>query len=633
MRNVSWWGVPSLVGRFLSIQRRKPEQVRDSNDRWLAYAGVALGIALAVILILIRLYQPLGLAITIEATSLGYLAFKDRLRAPSLAKRGTGSAGLMSRCSISMAGFFAITIAIAGLLAIAASADALRRPVWVFLVLAGIPGLILAQRMFLPKTGDITTLLLVQAIMLAVAMVLTSVAVFPHNGGDTWAHLHNAEVILEHQRVQAIEGAYRDYPLYPALLSILSVSTGWDAAQAARFLNVFIAVVCLLLMYALSRQFHAALESLVLLLILLGGKWFIHWATLVVSMNTAMLFFCLLMVILFRRLYKKADTKEMIVLMIIAGMIPFFHPVGSVAAIFLLVGFWALEGSRQHSLIGLAGFVTIFTLTQWMYFGDFIFDRTVQDLGRAIFHSDSSIQLASSNRDAIVYTLDHINFYALLGLAGLEVMRQLFSKTDRLNLHAGLLGLGFVVFGYVTQAVSLLGAVPYRWLLFGTLLLVFPASSAFTSLFVRKSVWVRILAVDMIILYFFTGLTNTEVNRDHPLYGEEVTQLLELTSSEYAGLRTLQEAMQERDVAIRVDLRLWDYLKYVPDNERCGCWQQIRLDGFNGIFAFRPAYSRRSFLMDSAASQFDREQTNLSQFYDSGDMQLLDHADEAALEK
>jgi hypothetical protein len=613
--------------------------ISQNDERWLGTIGMALGTALALILLGVGLYQPLGLAVTIQVTSLGYLLLRERLRTAPLAQREGALSGPACGWSVFLTGLLPIVVTVVAWKVVAVSAGALQRPLWVFLALAGIPGLILAQRMLLPKTGNTEWSFLVQVLILVIAIVLSSVTVFPHNGGDTWAHLHNAQVILESQGVAGIQDTYRDYPLYPALISILSVSTGLEAAEAARVLNVLMAIISLLLLYSLSRQFHTPFENLALLLLLLGSKWFMHWTTLVVSMNTATLFYCLLVVVLFRRLYKKVDTKETIVMFLITGLVPFFHPVGSMATVFLLIGFWALERSRvpdatgqrplgQRSLVGFAILVFIFTLTQWMYYGDFVFDRTIKGLANAIFADSSSIQLASSNRDVLVYTLDQLNFYALLGLAGLEMMRQMWCTTDRLNLYASFLGLGFVVFGYATQAMNLLGVMPYRWFLFGNLLLVFPASSAFANLFHRRSHWVRVAAVVMIVLYFFSGLTNTEVNRDRPLYGKGITQLFELTSSEHAGLLTLQEAMQGRDVRVRVDFRLWDYLKYVPGNERTGYWHEVQLDEFDGIFALRSAYRERLFLVNGSASQVDLQQPNLSQFYDSGRMQLLEHVDE-----
>jgi hypothetical protein len=633
---------PQVKMRTLRLVKGRRQQAitqARSYDKWLAYGGVVLGAVLTLILVLVRLYQPLGLTITIQVTSVGYLLLKNHLRTRSPARQDVGSTKQPLWRSVLLAGGPTIIVAAVTSIAIATSINVLQRPVWVFLALAGLPGFILAQHLFSKGKAD-ETALIVQTIMLALAIVLTSVTVFPYNGGDTWAHLHNAEVVSEQRSVQAISGAYRDYPLYPALISVFSRLTNWSPARAARSLNIVVVVICLLLLYSLSRQSRTPAESLILALLLLGSKWFAHWTTLVVSMNMALLFFCLLVIVLFRRLYKKADGKEATALVLVSAIAPFFHPVGAVAIVFLLAGFWALETfyrdarppSRQRSLIGLALFVIIVTLAQWMYFGDFIFDRTIQSLVTAIFDSDASLRLASSNRDPVIYTLDQLSFYCLLGLAGMEVMRQLGRRTDRLNLVAGLLGLAFVVFGYATQAVSLQAVLPYRWFLFGTILLIFPASSAFANLFCRRSKWLRVVAVGMIVVYCFIGVANTEVNRDRPFYGKEVTQLFGLTSPEYAGLLALQATMRQRDVRVRVDFRLWDYLKYVPGHEQVGHWQEIQLDGFDGVFAFRSAYWHHPLLVNGSASQIDRQQPNLSQFYDSGEMQLLDRADDAALE-
>ncbi len=602
----------------------------EHGDLWLAWAGLGMGVGLALVLIAIGLHQPLGLAVTIQATALSYLLLRSKLLdAPPIPD------SVLAQRPTPLAGFLVSVVAAAALAAISASAGSMHRPLWVFVLLAVLPAFILAQGLALPKTQDVHTSLILQMLVLTTAIVLTSITAFPHNGGDTWAHLHNAERILEQRTVQAIAGAYRDYPLYPATLAVLSTLTGLEIAQAARFLSVFIAVVSLLLMLGLSQRLHSHQESLALALLLLGSKWFIHWTTLVVSMSMALLFFCLLAVLLLRRLYRPAHARETLALLIVAGVAPFFHPVGAVATIFLLLGISGLESLKldgplsrrppgRRSLLALAGLVVIFTLTQWMYYGNFIFDRTIQGLTKAIFSGDSSLRLASSHRDVTVYTLDQLNFYVLLGLAGLDVIRQLWFRRDRLNLYAGVLGLAFVGFGYATQAVGLLNVLPYRWFLFGTLLLVFPASSTFVRLFHRRAPWVRGAACLLLAAYFFIGLTNTEANRDHPLYGEDVTQLFELTASEYAGLLRLEEVMQRRDVDVRVDFRLWDYLKYQPGNERAGYWHQIELEACDGVFPIRAAYWHRDFLVGGSVPDIDFRRPRVSLFYDSGDMQLLD---------
>ena len=155
---------------------------------------------------------------------------------------------------------------------------------------------------------------------------------------------------------------------------------------------------------------------------------------------------------------------------------------------------------------------------------------------------------------------------------------------------------------FITQLINLQASLPYRWLLFGTLLLVFPASSAFVNLFPAKTSLRHIAAISLLMTtYFYLGLTNTETNRDRPLYDESNTALVEITSSEYAGLIALQEIIQNREAAVKVDFRLWDYLKFHPDKDTVQYWEQINVDRFNGIFPIRDAYFTRRLLLGESA--------------------------------
>jgi len=474
--------------------------------------------------------------------------------------------------------------------------------------------------------------ILAQVLILVFAIVFTSVTVFPYNGGDTWAHIANAERFIAYGGVQGITDAYHDYPLYPAFLALLSWFSGGEIADAARLANVLVATLCIVLSYSLARVFYSVRQSLILSLVLLGSKWFIYWMTFVVSMPVAVLLYWVLAVILFRRLRTKAEASDAFVLLLVTGVISFFHPVGSVAAIVLLLGFWFLEhvnpdrgrSQSKRYILNSVLFAVVVTSAQWMYYGDFIFDRTIRNLANAILYDSNPIRLAISYRDPFVYTLDQLNFYLLLSLAGLGILRQIQLKKDTFSLYAGLLGLVFVVIGHSTQIVNLQAALPYRWLSFGTLLLVFPASSICMQLLQHNNGWRRGIAMCLLIAYFFAGLINSEINRDHPLYGEGVTQLTELTSSEYAGLLAL-ERVSSGDVPVRVDYRLWDYLKSTPMAGKATYWTAISLEGYEGIFAFRKVYfTRQSFIQDSA-TRVDLHQPGLSQIYDSGDMQILDY--------
>jgi hypothetical protein len=83
--------------------------------------------------------------------------------------------------------------------------------------------------------------------------------------------------------------------------------------------------------------------------------------------------------------------------------------------------------------------------------------------------------------------------------------------------------------------------------------------------------------------------------------------------------------MKNNNTNIRVDFRLWNYLRLQPANEKAGYWNSIQLDSFNGVFPIRNIYFHRYFFVEESILDFNLSQNNLSQFYDSGDIQLLDH--------
>ncbi len=612
-----------------------------SYDKLLAYGGILLGVALASLLALTRLYAQIGVPVTVLVVCIAYLLRREHLAAPT-PREAPGiawpSAALSEAASVAMVGIAAV----AGLIVIGVSANSLHRPVWVFAVLALLPGLILAQELWFGKKR----FLLVQALILAATIVIARVTVFPYNGGDTWTHLHNAAVIWDGGTVLAVSDAYRDYPLYPALLAILSGLTGVGADDIARFVNVLVALSCILLLYSLAGKFFSSSQSLVLVLLLVGCKWFIYWTTAVIAMTMAALFYCLIVVILLRRLDKQAGVREIAALLLLSAVIPFFHPVVAATAVLLFLGFWVLEtfviGGRgalnQRSLITLTLFVVVVVLTQWIYFGEFIFARTIRDLTNAIFREgELTVQVAKGYRSPLATVLDELNFYGLLALTGIELMRQIRLRTERINLYTGLLGLAFVGFGYTVQLIALKPVVPDRWFLFGCLLLVFPASSTFMNLFRRESRWGRSLAVVALVAYFFSGLTNNQVNKDNPLYSGNISYQSDLSASQHAGLVMIEELLRSREITIRTDSWLWNYLQYAPGGEQAGYWKEARLDSFDGIFPIRAGYFDTPYfgysLMAGFAAEIERERPQIAQFYDSGDLQWLERVGDQRLDR
>jgi len=185
----------------------------------------------------------------------------------------------------------------------------------------------------------------------------------------------------------------------------------------------------------------------------------------------------------------------------------------------------------------------------------------------------------------------------------------------------------FVLFGYGVQIMNIQAFLPYRWLLFGTLLLIFPATSALFVLLSHEKITVRLITGTILLVYFITGIVNTEVNRDHPFYGEKTTEQYELSSSEYAGLQFIQSSAIKEGPQIYVDYRLWDYLKLTPLESRVSYWYKMNIPNKNIFFAFRDIYLSRDSLAGPSAKTIDFLVPNYSVFYNSGNFKWVEYLD------
>jgi len=610
-------------------------------DIWLSLGGLIFGILFSLLLLKLGLTQPLGLPIVVLIFSSGYLILRGYLAkpltppSPDMPEARTWqqkNAQVIALC-------FVLFTSCISLWTIYASINTLKRPAWTFFVLAGLPAFILAQQLFVYDSQPLRNALRAQLIIFALTVVYSGVFVYPHAGGDTWGSIHHAEEVIHNHSIRAIPGAYKDYPLYPSFLAVASMLTGLEVGEVGRLFNVLVAIACLLLLYDLSLQFGASTyQSLAFGLMLLSNKWFVYWLMLIVSMTTGMVIYCLYIVMLFRRLYCERGPGESLILVMMTGIIAFFHPLISMVFIMLSLGFRSVEmllrifqrTLNHRTITTLLIFLCVAVLTHWIYYGQYVFDRTVSVLLDAIFADGESsagggVKIAASYRSLLSYTYDQLNFYFLFALAGIEALRQLRANDQPFYLHTTLIGLLFIGFGYAIQVINLQEALPHRWFLFGTLLLLYPASSALVRIFRAERRWLSVFVVLFISLYAFTGIANTEANRDRPFYDERITALFEMTESERVAMVQLDKRLRSQQSNIMVDFRLYDFLKATPDeNSRLGYWKFIKLEGYNGIFPVRRAYYERTLLVGDTAFDLVRDRPNLAQIYDSGDIQIMD---------
>ena len=649
------------LGAFLLRQLNRV--IRPQHyDIWVSIGGLIFGVLFSFVLLKLGLTQPLGLPVVVLVFSSGYLLLRGYLTKPLTLQRPDPQSPdpespdpvalqpdnnkrqpwthlWQQKHSQLVALSLVLFTSCLSLWTIYSSINTLKRPAWTFFVLAGLPTFILAQQFFLRSSQPLRNALRAQMVIFALTVVYSGVFVYPHAGGDTWGSIHHAEEVVHEHTIKAVPGAYKDYPLYPAFLAVASMLTGLEVGEVGRLFNVLVTIACLLLLYDLSLQFGASTyQSLVFGLMLLSNKWFVYWLMLIVSMATGMVIYCLYIVMLFRRLYRERGPGESLILVMMTGVIAFFHPLISMVFIMVTLGFRGVEmlirifqkTLNHRTMTTLAIFLAVAVLTHWIYYGQYVFDRTVSVLLDAIFADGESsagggVKIAASYRSLLSYTYDQLNFYFLFALAGVEALRQLRANDQPFYLHATLIGLLFIGFGYAIQVINLQEALPHRWFLFGTLLLLYPASSALIRLFRAENRFLGVLLMLFMSVYAFTGIANTEANRDRPFYDESITALFEMTESERVAMVQLDKRLRTQQSNIMVDFRLYDFLKATPDeNSRLGYWKYIKIEAYNGIFPVRRAYYERTLLVGDTAFNIVRDRPNLAQVYDSGDIQIMD---------
>jgi hypothetical protein len=411
------------------------------------------------------------------------------------------------------------------------------------------------------------------------------------------------------------------------------MATGLSIDQSARMIVIVAPIAGVVLMYSLAKDYYGSVRRCLLIaLLLVGSKWFIYWNTLVVSMTLSIFLFTAFYVLLNTRLFA-TDTLKTILLYTVAVISPFFHPVGSVAIVILCAVYWLVDSIffskdkkvKARNLVILVVFVVVVTLTQWMYYGQ-TFEFAMKNLAISIFQdTPASIGLGTSISDPLTYSIDNLNFYLLVCLASIEILRQIRIRQDRLCLYSGLCGMVFVVFAYVTELINLQAVLPYRWLFLGTLLLVIPASSILIALVRVRMPILKILVVAGFAFFLFLGYSNKDVNRDHPFYGVRVTERYELTYSEFAGVKFIENNLSAVHVPVMVDFRMWDYLKLHVSDSQIVYWRKVNLASKNLAFSFRNVYldHRENFLGDSV-DLINSDVPYLNLIYDSGDFKWLE---------
>lgn len=602
-----------------------------SIDLVLGAALVVVGGGLAVFLLLNGFTAQIGLPSSLAVAGIVYVGLasrKPRSRATRDPVRRTPEPTIVVIAALA-------TTIVAGLATVAGAANTEGRPLWTILLPVGVTFGLWAQVLVFQAHP----LHLPQIIIIGASVVLSTMVVFPYDGGDTWVHVANAEAVVASGSISSVAAPYSQYPLYPAVLAALAEFSQADVQTVARLLNAAVAAAVILLTYGVVRSHGSRRAALIAALLIMSSKWFVYWSSSVVAMTVAAVLFCFIIAVLFQRLGRSATPRDSLAMIGAFLVLPFLHPVVAAAAAILLVGYWLLDftlsrtgiksSSGERTLLVIAVLAPVVVVSHWAYGSDVVFTRAVNGLAQAMFSSGQlGLAIPSARSDLARVFYDDINYYLLLATAAIGVLMAFRSRSAPLHLMAGIAGFGFVLLGYALQLANLKAALPDRWFLFATVLLVFPATAPIMAAARRtRATQVAVALGGAVVL--LTAITNNQVNKDSPLMPSPLSFRPDVTSSEHSALDMLTVLLHERDVTLRTDSWFWSRLQNVRSaGDDVWYWDTFELTGFDGIFSGRQGYSTHLYFgysfMGPYNAEVAAELATVARFYDVGDTQLLE---------
>jgi hypothetical protein len=109
------------------------------------------------------------------------------------------------------------------------------------------------------------------------------------------------------------------------------------------------------------------------------------------------------------------------------------------------------------------------------------------------------------------------------------------------------------------------------------------------------------------------------------LYGVRVTERYELTYSEFAGMKFIENNLPVMQIPVMVDFRLWDYLKLHVNDPKISYWRKVNLASKNLAFSFRDVYlDHREYFLGDSIDLINPDMPYLNLVYDSGDLKWLE---------
>jgi hypothetical protein len=358
-------------------------------------------------------------------------------------------------------------------------------------------------------------------------------------GSDQWFHANFINSTINSGHLPD-GNSYTSFPIMHIGIVIINLITALDYLRNSVIAFVSsIYIIGLIFIFLIGRTIFDTKSALFATLLAGINLWYIYWGVFMVPMSFGISLFLVFIYLYYFNIYQQSIKYLILIIFVTMVSIP-SHPFSSFAIVIIsfIVSLCIVIYPKFYNKIEkkikwqYLIFCIVAMLGYWMFSVTHILDQQMLCLNHDYV---TSVPLKiSSEKSVLNYELDHLGEYILYFIAIVGGLNWL-NKRDLSFLSFSVLFsiIPFMVISYLAYILGIMTVLPHRWLIFGDLILIFPASSGMQYIINTFKIKHKNVAYFMLMLILILSMiTNTMANADSPFYGKTDTVRLQLKNSE-----------------------------------------------------------------------------------------------------
>lgn len=455
-----------------------------------------------------------------------------------------------------------------------------HRSIWYFIAASLFSVIVTLEIYYLPscllKDRIILSNILFQIIILSASIILSSIFVFSDIGSDQGFHKYAVSFILQNGYISTDHYYTTAIPAMHVGVSVISLIL--DLPQYRQNLIVFVGVfylIALLFIFLIGKNLFEIKTALFATLLAGINIWYINWGNYLVPMSFGISIFLMFTYLIFKNSRSSNVMNFILILFVFLFLFFTHHFIFFSAIIFTFVMFLSrsvypfvsynpdlksnldtqnVKGRKKKYILSCIIAIILFYLLLSSPF----FSSHLQQLVQS-FKTLHILNL-SSYRSIWHYELDNFGMYILYFFGGIACLHWLNRETT-ITIHKIVLILciiSYLSIAYLSWILGLTMLYPFRWLVFSSIFLGYPASLGIQMILKLTRGKYKLFFLSIIMFVFtFAMIANTSVNVDSPFYGQEnvsrqMLKASEIQAFEFINVHTTEDVYLDAEYYIPI---------------------------------------------------------------------------------